>query len=157
MNWKSKIKLHCCPCVHQQQKQISLSTAVIMLAHEDWVHSCGSTITELLCVKIRLPNSSPTAVINLIQNDSLTCFRAAIDLWSPPPSSLTLLDSGVLLTVLPSITVHPCLFVEVFDTIRAVLSRSYNVVFRPFHFWCRLIWNACSYSFLALVMCFTAQ
>ncbi len=73
------------PAARTQQ----LSTAVILLAQEDWVQSCGSTITELLCVKIRLPNTSPAAVINLIQYDSLTCFRAAIDLWSPPPSLLT--------------------------------------------------------------------
>lgn len=36
---------------------------------------------------------------------------------------------GVLLTVLPSITAHSCLFGEVFDTIQAVLSQSCYLVF----------------------------
>lgn len=89
LNWKPKIKQHCWPNLHLQHKHNSLWTAVILLTHEDWVQSCGSTITELLCVKIRLPNTSPPAVINLIQYDSLTCFPAAIDLWSPLPSPLT--------------------------------------------------------------------
>lgn len=130
MHWKSRIKLHCCSYLHLQHEHSSLSTAVILLAHEDWVQSCGCAITELLCVKTRLPNTSPPAVINLIQYDSLTCFRAGIDLWSPlhPPLSHSV-GLGVLLTVFPSITVHPCLFVEVFDMIRAVLARSHYVVF----------------------------
>lgn len=85
---KIKDKSALLPYLHLQQVHNLLSTAVILLAHEDWVQSCGSTITELLCVKIRLPNTSPPAVINLIQYDSLTCFRAAIDLWFLPPSLL---------------------------------------------------------------------
>lgn len=85
---KIKDKTTPLPYLHLQQVHNLLSTAVILLAHEDWVQSCGSTITELLCVKIRLPNTSPPAVINLIQYDFLTCFQAAIDLWSPPPSLL---------------------------------------------------------------------
>lgn len=65
------------------------STAVIQLPHVDGVHSCVSTISEFLCVKIRLPNTSAPAVSNRPQYDSLTCFRAAIDLWSAPGSLLT--------------------------------------------------------------------
>lgn len=50
-------------------------------------------ISEFLCVKIRLPNTSPPAVSNLPQYDSLTRFRAAIDLWSTP-SRLTRCRTG---------------------------------------------------------------
>lgn len=84
------------PAVHLQQKHNSLRTAAMLWVHKDWVQSCGSTITELLCVKIRLPNTSPPAVINLIHYDSLTCFRAAIDLWSPlPPLSQCWIGSPI--------------------------------------------------------------
>lgn len=65
------------------------SSAMIQLPHVDGVHSCGSTISEFLCVKIRLPNTSAAAVSNLPQYDSLSCFRATIDPWSLPASLLT--------------------------------------------------------------------
>lgn len=112
----------------------------------DWVQSWGSTITELLCVKIRLPNTSSPAVINLIQYDSLTCFRAAIDLCSPPPSLLTQRWIGSPINCIPINHSSPMF----------VCRSLWYVVFLPFYFSCRLIWNACSRSPLATVMCLTA-
>lgn len=84
-NWKSKIKRCCCSYLHLQHESVSLYSCDTVGP----VQFCGSTISELLCVKIRLPNASPPAVINLIQYDPLTCFRVAIDLWSPAPSFLS--------------------------------------------------------------------
>lgn len=122
-------------CLHLQRANNSLYTAVMLLPREDWVHSCGTTITEFLCVKIRLPNTSPAAVSNLLHYDSLTCFRAAIDLWSTPTSLLAhSVGLGVLLTVFPSITVHPCLFVDAFDMVKEVFSRSCHSLSPPLPF-----------------------
>lgn len=60
-----------------------------------------------------------------------SCYWSLILAALPPHPDVRL---GVLLTAFPSITVHPCLFVEVFDTIRAPLSPSSRyLVFFPSH------------------------
>lgn len=50
----------------------------------------------------------------------------------PHPPVLHGVGLGVLLTVLPSIMVHPCLFVALFDMVKRELTPSYCSAFSVF-------------------------